>query len=711
MEKVVASATLQQDPLGRELIDYLDTSEAPLHLNGAVLYYDFPIFRDYDDDLYKASLLLVSPRHGLVAIHVANLTGHTDPADYLSDADVALSQFEALLFSRLIKSPKLRQTRQGLRFPINPCLYVIDSLGHTSSSRHLEHETCASLEGIFQFIAKSETPPLDPEILDEIRSIIEGAKAIARPRPRDIAGDKSRSATLAALEAEIANFDANQRKVAISLLNGPQRIRGLAGSGKTIVLAMKAAHMHLVDPEQRILFTFYTRSLYTTIKRLITRFYRHYKDEDPDWDTIQLLHGWGARNLPGVYSSTARAVGLLPISFRDAQARSFNPFDYVCSELLKSGLIRPVYDAILIDEAQDFPNSFFQLCYNLAHGDRDEKTIIWAYDELQNIFDVKTRSSRELFGTDSNGTPLLDLERAARNMPNFMSNDVILYKCYRNPREVLVTAHSLGFGLYSDTIVQMLENKEHWEDVGYVIEEGEFTVGSDIVAFRPADNSPLSLSKYEKPDQIIVYKGATDLREEVGWVVQQISEFVAEGLKPHDIMVISLDDRNARSYFSVLTSELSKISLEVNDLLGNPFNTTEFVLEERITLSTVYRAKGNEAPVVFAMGLDALLPLRRSRIARNRIFTAFTRAKAWLRVSGIQPAAAPFFAEIDRALENFPRLRFTYPDPDLVETIQRDMSERAIKIKESLERFREEMREIGVSDDEIDELFVAGAKK
>jgi superfamily I DNA and RNA helicase len=147
------------------------------------------------------------------------------------------------------------------------------------------------------------------------------------------------------------------------------------------------------------------------------------------------------------------------------------------------------------------------------------------------------------------------------------------------------------------------------------------------------------------------------------------------------------------------------------DLLANPFNSTDFLLDGKITLTTVYRAKGNEAPVVFAVGLDALHPLRRSRIARNRIFTAFTRAKAWLRVSGLQTGAAPFFDEIDAALGNFPHLRFTYPDPNVVDTIQRDMSERTIKMKESLDRFREEMRRIGVSEEEVEELFVGGVKK
>ena len=81
---------------------------------------------------------------------------------------------------------------------------------------------------------------LTQEQIDEIRSILEGAKALSKPTQRkSIVEDKSNKLNiLIKLEDEIINFDAEQRKAAINLINGPQRIRGLAGSGKTIILAM-----------------------------------------------------------------------------------------------------------------------------------------------------------------------------------------------------------------------------------------------------------------------------------------------------------------------------------------------------------------------------------------------------------------------------------------------------------------------------------------
>ena len=131
----------------------------------------------------------------------------------------------------------------------------------------------------------------------ELRAIVEGAKGLIRPRERAVpeGSPDSPAAILAQLESEIATFDLDQRRAAMIIVDGPQRIRGLAGSGKTVVLAYKAAQLHLKNPESHILLTFYTKSLYDFVKRLITRFFRQYVDHDPDWDHIHILHGWGGR--------------------------------------------------------------------------------------------------------------------------------------------------------------------------------------------------------------------------------------------------------------------------------------------------------------------------------------------------------------------------------------------------------------------------------
>ena len=127
-----------------------------------------------------------------------------------------------------------------------------------------------------------------------------------------------------------------------------------------------------------------------------------------------------------------------------------------------------------------------------------------------------------------------------------------------------------------------------------------------------------------------------------------------------------------------------------------------------MTLSTVYRAKGNEAAVVFALGIDAIDGKTRS--GRNKLFAAFTRSKAWLRVSGIGSKAEQFSDEISLARDKFPFLDFVMPDLEKVETIQRDLSERSVKAQRIREKYLKELREVGYSEDEIVELLSAEVK-
>lgn len=93
--------------------------------------------------------------------------------------------------------------------------------------------------------------------MNDIYSVLEGTRGVRIQTDRSIGvGDKSTlGGLLEKLEIEIAIFDKKQKFAAITQIDGPQRIRGLAGSGKTVVLAMKAAMIHLRNPEAKILIT------------------------------------------------------------------------------------------------------------------------------------------------------------------------------------------------------------------------------------------------------------------------------------------------------------------------------------------------------------------------------------------------------------------------------------------------------------------------
>ena len=710
MELVVTTDRWNNDPLSRSTYDHLTGESLQSILEDAIVYYDFPAYADYEAANWRPDLLIFAPRIGLIGVR------HFDPnifersTEGLADIDTSLGEFESSLYSKLIKSRILRSSRREIKIPIHSVIVVSNIDGSVDyQTEGIESHLCTSLSALSSFLSGAVREEFAEQTCQEVRSVIEGAKALSRPSVRSITEPAKRpaGAALAKVERDIVNFDERQRKIALVDVGGPARIRGLAGSGKTIILAMKAAHYHLNNPDAIILFTYYTKSLRGTIKVLISRFYRQYSDQDPDWKKVHIRHGWGGK-IPGVYSDTCGRLGIPPLSFSQAQKRSAvgkSPFEVCCSDLLQRAEVTPYYDHVLIDEGQDFPESFYRLALSLTRGPRDRKSLIWAYDELQDILKVKIRPPSELFGVDDRGEPLVDLDRSSRHVPPGSTNDAVLSKAYRTQRDVLVCAHAIGFGVYGQ-IVQMLESKEHWEDVGYDVETGPLVTGREVQITRPDRNSPIEIESV--PDMpIILAKYFEDFETEVEWICEQIRKALSLGLEPEDIIVISLDDRNAKAYLSAISECLALNDIRSNNIIADPYNEPPFTITGRVTLSTVYRAKGNEAALVLAVGVDAL-PTR-TRNARNRLFTAFTRSKAWLRISGIGNGQLPIMAEIQKAYSKSPSMQFKMPDLDEIETIQRGFSKKAAAAKAARKKFVEMLRASGFSEEEIDEELQSGA--
>lgn len=691
IETIIATE-LNPSGLDNALIDYINSYDKELGLEDGVLYYGFPVFKNYEEQIIKTNFLLVSKKVGVLLLS-------TSTEHQIEEKNEALEETYSHVDSMLVKSATLR-TRNGKKG--RKLVFEIDA--KIICEGYLEtDEVIGSLEKLSDFI-KNKNEELTEDHLNEIRSILEGAKALSKPSKRTaiVEDEKNKLNILIKLEDEIINFDAEQRKVAINLINGPQRIRGLAGSGKTIILAMKVAYIHLQYPNKKILFTFWTKSLYVLIKEIIGKFYRHFSSSDPNWNNIDILHAWGGYKVDGVYYNSAIENDVLPISLDKAKVfNNSDPFKYVCSQLINNE-INEKYDYILIDEAQDLPDEFFRLCYKLLKGNgASEKNIVWAYDDLQTIFNIYTRTPKELFGTDNQGNALIDLNILSRNLSWGQKNDLVLHKCYRNPLPILVTAHALGFGLY-DKPVQILENLDHWQDVGYELESGTYQEGNNVILSRNPENSPLSINEYQTKEDLLKTFIAENINEEVEFIKTEIEYFLSEGLKPEDIMVISLDDRNAKNYFRNLSSKLSDVGILTNNVLTTYSENPPFKIEKMVTLSTVHRAKGNEAACVLVLGIDAMYQSKDYRRTRNKIFTAFTRTKAWLRVSGIGQNAKHFEREINISLENSPKLMFKVPNKRELEHLQRDLGSKAMQLQLFRDEFKK-LQDIGMTNQEIEE--------
>jgi len=161
----------------------------------------------------------------------------------------------------LIKSKFLRSGMRNLKVEVLASLFISDldgdlgSLGCDLTELNITSDY-QSLKSLFKNAYSEST--FDNVIKKEILSILEGSKSMLKPKEREVdADDKtSRGAVLNNIESMIKTFDIEQKQATSFVVDGAQRIRGLAGSGKTIVLAMKAAQLHLQDPSANILYTF-----------------------------------------------------------------------------------------------------------------------------------------------------------------------------------------------------------------------------------------------------------------------------------------------------------------------------------------------------------------------------------------------------------------------------------------------------------------------
>ena len=199
-------------------------------------------------------------------------------------------------------------------------------------------------------------------------------------------------------------------------------------------MALKAAYLHAQHPEWRIAVTFNTRSLKGYFRRLIEKFSLEQTKEYPDWSNLQIVSAWGGpggANRDGIYYQFCRIQGVEYLDFRMASYKfgRNRAFSEACQQAtIQAKEINPVYNAILVDEAQDLPPAFLRICCELLD---DHKRLVYAYDELQNLSGDSLPSPEDIFGKNADGSSkvLFEVERQimmAHGVTSFWRNVIAI---------------------------------------------------------------------------------------------------------------------------------------------------------------------------------------------------------------------------------------------------------------------------------------------
>lgn len=485
----------------------------------------------------------------------------------------------------------------------------------------------------------------EDELYNKIISGIQEAYGINSHIDRQGIVEGTKAHAIEKMKFLIERYDSAQMEAILSDTTGIQRIRGMAGSGKTIILARKAVELHTAHPDWDIVVTYSTRSLREQLVRLINKFYAAKNDGAKfDESKLKIMHSWGSANAEGVYYDICLRHGISPLNVGQAKAKfgkNANYFSKMCESVMKEvKTFTKMYDCILIDEAQDFDKNFLQLCLKVLDGN---ERLVYAYDELQKLNEESMPSPVDIFGKD-------------------IKNDTPLTVCYRNQGRAIVTAHAIGMGLYrKDGLIQLPDAKV-WRAIGYTYDK-EIEEGKKAVLYRTSKTSPELLKVNQ--DEIIDFV-SYDKREAMEHALLEMvnRDLIEEQLLPRDIMIIDMDTYLYNDNHTVLVNLMRSIEDYDNLYIhtAGASNPEDFFREDSVVYSSVRRAKGNETYMVYIVNAQKCMTTLTRRSDRNALFTAITRSKGWVRVLGYGEEMQKLCEEFDRIKANDYKLVFEkYP--------------------------------------------------
>ncbi|MFW9948929.1 MAG: UvrD-helicase domain-containing protein [Candidatus Thorarchaeota archaeon] len=186
-------------------------------------------------------------------------------------------------------------------------------------------------------------------------------------------------------EDQVKLIDIEQERLARELGEGHRLIFGVAGSGKTILLVARARILAKKHTNWKILILCYNRLLKSMLFNMLNPL-----DYEADI-TISTFHSWAASyilNSKNYFKTlylngknTAEKEGKITEFFRD-----FVP-DILMQLIMSQGEDKRQYDAILIDEAQDFDQSWFKPIVKVLNPETN--SLLITCDGLQGIYDRK----------------------------------------------------------------------------------------------------------------------------------------------------------------------------------------------------------------------------------------------------------------------------------------------------------------------------------
>lgn len=389
------------------------------------------------------------------------------------------------------------------------------------------------------------------------------------------------------VKKNILLFDGDQTRFIYKDFRGKTvSIQGLSGTGKTELLLHKLKELYVSNVNDKIFLTCHNIALANTLKSRIPSFFNFMKVEKQiEWNSkLWVGWAWGSQrdSNSGLYSYLCNFYKI-PFLRYSSTTNYSTIFTQVLNHVIQidESDFEFAFDYILIDERQDFPNVFFELCKKITR-----KKVYIAGDIFQDIFENTKNTELEV--------------------------DVILNRCYRTDPRTLMFAHAIGMKLFEDKKLNWFEDP-YWEAIGYKLQrtEGSREVLLSREPIRRFED--LEMENFES----VVIKHTTVIKNVIE-ILKAIQE-KHPTVTPNDIAIIVLDKNQA------IYSYMDSLCLAISEQLGWEVNRayeSKAKIENSIYITNPNHVKGLEFPFVLCLSGTILDTYR----YRNILYTMLTRS-------------------------------------------------------------------------------------
>lgn len=440
-----------------------------------------------------------------------------------------------------------------------------------------ESDVCKDETGAcFQKALREKFPPRFPckinsKEMDHLKQLIFPTVKIELPERRTKGNYIQRMSRLKGL-------DHHQEAIARKFEGGHRIILGQSGSGKTLILVHKAAFLKKYNPEiKNILFVCYNITLVNYIKRLLA--------------AKQVPMGENGVTVKHFFELCSEILGE-EVAYENEDADYYDIVVQESLEKVKGNTVQ--YDAILVDEGQDFTDNMYRVL--IAQLNKKTNNLTICMDEKQNIY--KREASWKDIGVQARGR---------------VHN--ILY-AYRNTKEITQFAD------------RFIKQQVSTDEKKAALQKELFPDFFDFSGPKP------EMMKFQQFEEILDYTG------------NKILEIVDTDGCPYSEIAILYSIKNPETGLKhplpvAFQKELEKKGILSHWLSENYRSKSTYdITTNSVAISTIHSVKGLDYSHVFLLGLDFLKPdLWTEEQIEKLTYVAITRARYQLFIPYVKKTA------------------------------------------------------------------------